>query len=1058
MAFETKNFFNSTIKQIYQQTGAILSLSSRSDKQLLINSLKLFEANFVYNWQKIVYPLLHGPVGSPHSKYTGMRSKPWAEYDALDTVYGGASGWTLTAEPWATEDSIPALWDGTNKQPHSITGALYYLSERIEDLTVENDEQELPQYDDREVKADVLCLEKNLETVYKDVYGCGYSLDCDGAKQNQFSIQTHLFQIFNQLIDGGPQLSIVDSCEDIYPSMSVYMPVSGLTYDVKIPNSEISGVCGASLIDDLNLIQSYIGMNNCETSPTYSDYGTLIHLTDGSSLEESIWDLDNAIASFSATKSLQEAYIDGWANTSNRAPGFIAMYNNPLANTSEGFRLHHGTTLPSWVNGSAVNVINNNTGEYFEDYMFLIQDLALNGYNYFASVLALESTHPDHWHNNFSVGEHEVGRNAGVSLPNPGLKFGDYLYPSVHLYRSVLNQTPTSGIPRTRELGQTYSGYTQHEMNETAIWVATGANRDGALWTSLPVNQQPLDCEGNIVSANNLYYRQPGDGTIFKLNKCQEILPVSNVSSIYESLTTSVSSVVVTSVRSDTGASINHNSLNDALSIRLSSTNSAKVGIGLADPDTKLHISTDNDGEGIKAINASTGAAFEAKYIAGAGYGYQLKLDDNNNATTVFLRSYGDSYFNTGGNFGIGLASPVETLDVNGGVRIGNSSGTNVGTIRWSGTDLEAYKAGGWVSLTASGGGSASPAGNNGQLQYNNNGSFGSTTGIEYNTVFDGGGLEVTQAYGITFSDNAGDSTENYIKIKAPVNVGSNYILVLPNSAPSNGQVLTATTPSGANNQVTLNWSNQSSGGIASLAADATPQLGGDLDANGNDIDMGTNVITDTAVGQWSTAYGWGDHSAAGYTSNAGTVTSITAGTGLSGNTITGSGTIALENTSVSAGSYTNADITVDAQGRVTAATNGTSGSGLTSGGGLIDYQNVTNIHNAFGHTNISTFILYKGSATSNNTVKLNAKKGFSAGDTLHITNTFSEGSVNVELVGTDNHADSTLLSNWKVPPASGNGALSAANTIALGSGKTIKAVCISVSSASGATFAATVI
>ena len=54
-------------------------------------------------------------------------------------------------------------------------------------------------------------------------------------------------------------------------------------------------------------------------------------------------------------------------------------------------------------------------------------------------------------------------------------------------------------------------------------------------------------------------------------------------------------------------------------------------------------------------------------------------------------------------------------------------------------------------------------------------------------------------------------------------------------------------------------------GGISNVVDDATPQLGGDLDANGNDIDMGTNVITDTAVGQWITAHGWGDHSSAGY-------------------------------------------------------------------------------------------------------------------------------------------------------------------------------------------------
>ena len=52
---------------------------------------------------------------------------------------------------------------------------------------------------------------------------------------------------------------------------------------------------------------------------------------------------------------------------------------------------------------------------------------------------------------------------------------------------------------------------------------------------------------------------------------------------------------------------------------------------------------------------------------------------------------------------------------------------------------------------------------------------------------------------------------------------------------------------------------------IENVVEDTTPQLGGTLDANGNTIDMGTNTITDTKVGQWDTAYSWGDHSAAGY-------------------------------------------------------------------------------------------------------------------------------------------------------------------------------------------------
>lgn len=50
---------------------------------------------------------------------------------------------------------------------------------------------------------------------------------------------------------------------------------------------------------------------------------------------------------------------------------------------------------------------------------------------------------------------------------------------------------------------------------------------------------------------------------------------------------------------------------------------------------------------------------------------------------------------------------------------------------------------------------------------------------------------------------------------------------------------------------------------LQNIVEDTTPQLGGQLDANGNNIDMGTNTITDTKVGQWDTAYGWGNYASA---------------------------------------------------------------------------------------------------------------------------------------------------------------------------------------------------
>lgn len=53
-------------------------------------------------------------------------------------------------------------------------------------------------------------------------------------------------------------------------------------------------------------------------------------------------------------------------------------------------------------------------------------------------------------------------------------------------------------------------------------------------------------------------------------------------------------------------------------------------------------------------------------------------------------------------------------------------------------------------------------------------------------------------------------------------------------------------------------WSQVSGGGggtMNDLIDDTTPQLGGTLDANGFNIDMGNNIITDTKVGYWDSAY-----------------------------------------------------------------------------------------------------------------------------------------------------------------------------------------------------------
>ena len=67
------------------------------------------------------------------------------------------------------------------------------------------------------------------------------------------------------------------------------------------------------------------------------------------------------------------------------------------------------------------------------------------------------------------------------------------------------------------------------------------------------------------------------------------------------------------------------------------------------------------------------------------------------------------------------------------------------------------------------------------------------------------------------------------------------------------------------------------------------------INGSGNFIGGTITGASDANVSNWNTAYGWGDHAAAGYTSNVGDITGVTAGTGLSGGGTSGTVTINLE-------------------------------------------------------------------------------------------------------------------------------------------------------------------
>ena len=117
-------------------------------------------------------------------------------------------------------------------------------------------------------------------------------------------------------------------------------------------------------------------------------------------------------------------------------------------------------------------------------------------------------------------------------------------------------------------------------------------------------------------------------------------------------------------------------------------------------------------------------------------------------------------------------------------------------------------------------------------------------------------------------------------------------------------------TTDGAGNLSFQSVSSLSNSGITQVQDDTSPTLGGTLDANGNSIDMGVNSLTDTNLGQFITAHGWGNHASAGY--------------------LTAHPNISAASSSDNSGFTFIQDITVDSNGHVTGIGTATSGGGVS--------------------------------------------------------------------------------------------------------------------------------
>ncbi len=171
----------------------------------------------------------------------------------------------------------------------------------------------------------------------------------------------------------------------------------------------------------------------------------------------------------------------------------------------------------------------------------------------------------------------------------------------------------------------------------------------------------------------------------------------------------------------------NLNFINDA-STFMSIESGGNVGIGTDNPDAKLHVllsgtvmsqyagtvacfqqnNTTTDWARVSIIGGNAGASVLDFGDADKQDIGMLKYDHTDNYLSYSYNGSEIMRIEDYGYVGIQTTNPTEVLDVNGAIRVGNTTNTNAGTIKWDGSNFLGYNGSAWVPLdvqTTSGGG-----------------------------------------------------------------------------------------------------------------------------------------------------------------------------------------------------------------------------------------------------------------------------------------------------------------------------------------------------------------
>lgn len=264
---------NKVAKKLIQRTSTNTGkLRTEDERAAFSNNVRADLASIVEQLNTVYYPLV----------------KTLMSEQTLNALDLGFSGNAVKTHITADAASATAYYDTALARARTIKETIDVLLKEIARLESLISQINNDGFDDSELQSDIDNLSLNLQQLAIDSMGSHYHFDNDGVGNMTYSLSQAVDAI-GALINGWPTLGNTYSTS--FPSISLQILLSNVTLDTTIPESTI-----ADLVDDLTAIRTFVGMDtSMDNSPDYSDYGSLVYLVDGDSLEESLWKLDQAI-------------------------------------------------------------------------------------------------------------------------------------------------------------------------------------------------------------------------------------------------------------------------------------------------------------------------------------------------------------------------------------------------------------------------------------------------------------------------------------------------------------------------------------------------------------------------------------------------------------------------------------------------------------------------------------------------------------------------------------------------------------------------------------------